>query len=37
MTTAPIICSLRQDAMAGRGKPCPYKDKGADAISGSLH
>ena len=27
MTTAPIFCSLRQDAMAGRGKPRPYKDR----------
>jgi hypothetical protein len=27
MTTVPIFCSLRQDAMAGRGQPRPYKDE----------
>ena len=34
MTTAPIFCSQRQDAMAGRGQPRPYKGKGADAVLG---
>jgi hypothetical protein len=37
MTTAAIFCSLRQDAMAGRGEPRPYKYKGAEAVSVSLH
>jgi hypothetical protein len=44
MTIAPMFCSLRQDAMAGRGpsrlrinKPRPYKDNGAGVVSGSLH
>ena len=44
MTTARIFCSLRQDAMVGRGpsrlrinEPGPYKDKGAQAVSVSLH
>jgi hypothetical protein len=43
MITASTFRSLRQDAVAGRGpsrlrinKPRPYKDEGADAISGSL-
>ncbi len=30
MTTAGIFSSLRQDAMAMRGKARPYKDEGVD-------
>jgi hypothetical protein len=36
-TAAPTSSSLRQDAMAGRGEPRPYKDKGAQAVPVSLY